>query len=76
MKVRAIGQGFYQGRHVDVGTIFDVDPKLYAGNDDPDPSKARFGWMEKVNEEALLTVEENAPKPPKKKSIVSKIIGK
>lgn len=48
MKVKATQQGFYGGRHIDQGTIFDVDPKDFADACHPDPKVAKFGWMEKV----------------------------
>lgn len=45
MKVRATAQGFYLGRHIDPGTVFDVAPEFFADAAIP------FGWMEKYVDE-------------------------
>ena len=44
MKVRATQVGFYGGRHIDVGTVFDVTEDMFAD------SQSKFGWMEKFVE--------------------------
>lgn len=55
MRVRATKQGFLDGRHIDPGTIFDVDEKFYAGNE------TQHGWMEKIIDPVY-----SASKPTKK----------
>lgn len=75
MRVRAVTQGFYLGRHIDPGTVFEVDPEYYAGVDDPNPQKAKFGWMEKADKDDKLSSDSNITKPPKKKSFVERILG-
>lgn len=72
MKVRAISQGFYLGRHIDAGTVFDADPDLYAGKDDPDPKKAPFGWMEKVIEAPPVPAPQ-ATQPAPEKPVVPEV---
>lgn len=76
MKVRAILQGFYKGRHIDPGTIFEIDSKDYAGCDDADQYRAKCGWMEMVDDGAPLSTEASLSERPKKKSIVDRIMGK
>jgi hypothetical protein len=50
MLVRALSQGYYKGRHIDSGSLFEIDPKDFAGKDNPDPIRASCAWMEKYVE--------------------------
>lgn len=51
MKVKALRQGYYRGRHIDPGTVFEIVDKDFADARHSDPNLAKFGWMEKVEEE-------------------------
>ena len=51
MKVRATQQGFYKGRHIDPGTVFDIKDEDFSDAHHTDPKVSRFGWMEKVEPE-------------------------
>jgi hypothetical protein len=50
MKVKATQQGFYNGRHIDPGTVFDVIDKDFAS------AETKFGWMEKVAEKPAAPI--------------------
>ena len=63
MRVRATAQGFYKGRHMDPGTIFDVsNPQDFADIHSSDPRIAKFGWMEEVKEEPVKKEPEETKK--------------
>ena len=58
MKVRATRMGFYKGRHIDSGTVFEIkqeDIKTdFADVNSSDVRVKQFGWMEEVKEESFL----------------------